>query len=158
MEQQTKWPWKVYFFIAIIPGIKNIVALFIQDTELDQYYRILIAFKESYRIWYYLNIAAFAVEALSLLPLIFFVFHRKFLPALIWQILFITRVALLFTGHSYEVKHVQSFFHMDIRVAVAAVLIIFLFTLPSYLAHFYYAFRQDKLFPKPIPQPEPVVV
>jgi len=146
MHKKTRWPWKVYFFISTYMGIINFMGLLAGDSQIDQYYKILIVFKRSYLIWYGFNIASISTEALCLIPLFLFVFHKRFLSPFVWQSLFGIRIVLFFLGHSYEVKMIKSYFYANSAVAAGSIVFLFLLMLPAYIAHFQYAFRQKKLF------------
>jgi len=145
MNKKTHWTWKVYFFIYCFPIINNVVSLFAHDSAIDQYYKILIAFKRTYFIWYAFNIGSVVADGLSLIPLCLFIFQKKFLNTLVWKSLFIIRITLLIVGHSYEWKMIKSFFYADIAMAASLILFLILFTAPSYAACFKYAFKQDQL-------------
>ncbi len=146
MKIKTHWAWKIYFFLYCIPIINNIFSLFMQDSLVDSYYRILIAFKESYHILYYFNISAVIIDAIALIPLFLFVFHKRLLSPFIWKLIFILRIAVFLPGHCYEWKMIKSFFYFDINAAIGIVSFIILVILPSYIACFKYAFQQKSLF------------
>jgi len=146
MRTKTRWPWKVYFFISAYIGIINFVELLAGDSQMDQYYKILIVFKRSYLVWYGFNMASIAAEVLCLVPLFLFVFHKRFLSPIVWQSLFWVRIILFLAGHSYEAKMIKSYFYANSTVATGSIIFLLLLILPSYIAHFKYAFRQKKLF------------
>ncbi len=145
MKKKTHWFWIIYFFIYCIPTLVRSLTLFAEDSIINQYFRVLIAFKKTYFIWHTFSIANTIVETLALIPLCLFCFKRRFLNPSMWKMLFVARIFLLFAGHHYEWKMTQSFFHADSTYLVAVITSLVLFSAPSYIACYVYAFHQDRL-------------
>ena len=146
MKQRPPWAWKIYFFLYSFGILLNLLLLFSGESPINQYYRVLIAFKQSYCVQYYFYIAKIIVEALCLIPLFLFAYHVRFLPSWIWQILFGARVFLLLFGHAYEWNVFRALMHGNPTATIAAVSLAILFAIPSYAACIKYAFQRKNLF------------
>jgi hypothetical protein len=145
MQQKTRWAWKIYFFIYSISILLSVLLLFSEGSPINQYYRILIAFTQSYSTQYYLYVAKVIVEALALIPLFLFAYGVRFLPSLVWQILLGARICLLLFGHAYEWNLLRSLMYSNSTRTIAVVLLAILFAVPSYIACIKYAFARKKL-------------
>ena len=148
MNQKTHWSWKLYLFVYCFPVINNTISLLTRNSTIDQYYKILIAFKKTYFLWYALNVGSVVVDGLSLIPLCLFIFQKRFLNTFVWKSLFTMRIVFLILGHSYEWKMIKSFFYADVAVSASLIIFLVLIAVPSYTACFKYAFRQNRLFLK----------
>lgn len=146
MKKRTLWAWKIYFLFYTLIILFNILILLSGESPISQYYCVLIAFKQSYSIQYYLYISKIIVEGVSLIPLFLFVIHRRAIPVTIWQILFGARIFFLFAGQSYEWNVFKAMMHGNSTTTIAALFLAVLFAIPSYIACFKYAFRQKQLF------------
>lgn len=148
MRHKTRWPWKVYFFFSLFAASSSIIGMLYMDSPAAQYYKILMILNQRYWMHYSLYQSTIALEALSIIPLFLFVFHKKFLNPWVWQILFCLRILFLFLGHSYEWMMIKSYIHSNATLAIASITIVAMLLFPSFLAHFLYAFQQKKIFPK----------
>ncbi len=146
MKKRTHWAWKIYLTFFSLGAIFNFILLISGESSSSQYYKILIAFRHSYVLHYYLSISNTLVDLLCLIPLFLFVFHIRLFRPLLWQILFWTRIAFFFSGHAYEWQTIRSFLYTDSLSTILASVLLILFITPSYIACFHYAFRQKKLF------------
>lgn len=146
MRKKTRWPWKVYFFFWVYSVFSNIIIALYPASPINQYYKILIIFRARYWIQYSLYQSAIVIEAFSLIPLFLFVFHKKCLSPWVWQTLFFLRIIFLISGHSYEWMMIKSYFHLDLRLAIASASTIVVLLFPSFFGHFLYAFQSKKIF------------
>jgi hypothetical protein len=146
MEQRTHWAWKIYFLIYAAGTLMSVLFLFSEESPINQYYRILMVFTQSYSLQYYFYIAKVFIEALALIPLFLFIFHIRFLPSFIWQILIAARFFFLFFGHAYEWNVLRSLMYSNSTTTIATVTLAALFAVPSYIACIKYAFGRKSLF------------
>ncbi|MCX5681298.1 MAG: hypothetical protein NT079_03355, partial [Candidatus Omnitrophica bacterium] len=141
-KQKTYWAWKIYFFPYSLVILLNLLFLFSEGSPINQYYRILIAFKQSYFILYSFYAARMIIEILALIPLFLFVFRIRLFPAFVWQILFGARIFTLFSGHFYEWSAMRALMHANPIAAICAMASAVLFAIPSYTACYIYAFKR----------------
>src|SRR3989338_10676301 len=140
--------WKIYLFIFTPLSLGNLAATLNPESVVFAYYHALMAFHPDYRLQYLLNIASASLNALALIPLFLYTFRGSFLWPRLWQWFFILRIAFDLAGHAYEVKLIESLFVSHAGYAVSSLLLLFLLTVPSYLAGFRYAFRQKIVLEK----------
>jgi len=145
MKRKTHWTWKAYFFLYSTGILLNLLIFFSDESPIHQYYHILMIFKQSYCIQYYLYIAKVIIEALSLIPLFLFIFRIHAFPVLIWQFLFCSRIFLLIFGQSYEWNLFRAMIYGNPTATIAALSLGILFAIPSYIACSKYAFWQKQL-------------
>mgnify|MGYP000892884401 CR=1 FL=1 len=147
MKNKTHWAWKIYFVLYTLGMLFIFLTFLVDESMAQKYYRVLMAFNQTYGIMYYLNLISLGAELLSIIPLFLFTFHVRWLPAIVWQIHFEARILLLLASRSYEWKTLCAFTHASPITALAVALVFILLILPSFTAGFCYAFQRDKLFP-----------
>ena len=145
MTKQAGLSWKIYSLLFFFLALANIASIFSSESILYSYYHTLIAFNRQYFIAYYLNVASALMSFFSLAPLVLFTFRIRFLNKHFWQWLFYARVIFDLTGHAYEVKFVKSLFYSNFWPAVLSIVLFIATMIPSYIAHFQYAFRRNKI-------------
>lgn len=145
MKKRTHWAWKIYLILYSIGMLFILLTFLVDESMAQKYYRILMMFNQTYGILYHLNLLNLIVELLCLIPLFLFTFHIRWLPAIVWQILFEARIVFFLASHSYEWKTLSALAHADGITTIAATLIFTIFVLPSYIAVFHYAFKRDRL-------------
>jgi len=140
--------WKIYLFIFTPLALGNFVSILDGESAVYSYYHALIAFHPDYFLQYAMNVASATLNAFALIPLFLYTFRGSFLWPRFWQWFFILRIAFDLTGHAYEAKLVKSLFISHSGYAISSLLLLLLLVVPSYIACFRYAFRQDRLFPQ----------
>lgn len=147
MKKRTHWAWKIYFALYSLSALFILLTFLVDESMAQKYYKILMMFNQTYGFLYHLNLANLLIELLCLLPLFLFTFHIRWLPVIVWQILFEARILLFLASHSYELKTLQAFIHADILTAIIAIMMFVACVSPSYVAGFLYAFKRDRLIP-----------
>lgn len=145
MRQTLGVRWKIYFLLYAPLIINHLLASFLSSSENYTYYHILISFEKNYYLVYVLNILSDITECVSLIPLFGFIFRARILNPRIWQWVFYARVILDITGHFYEWNILRAFLHNERLIALAGFGISAALLIPSYIAHFLYAFKQNYL-------------
>ncbi len=140
--------WKIYLIIFSPIAVGNIAGIVNPQSPVYSYYHILMAFHEDFTLFFLLNAASAILTFFSLLPLFLYVFQIHFLPALIWQWFFILRVIFEIFGHPYELKLLKALFYSNIWYAASFLALSLVLLIPSYIACYRYAFKQNKLFSK----------
>jgi len=133
--------WKLYscLFLAIV--LSNAVQLLNKDSMIGVYYNTIIVFSNWYIIPYFLNILNALITSIVCLFIIGYAFDVKnFSTAPQW--LFYARLLSDCTGHSYEVKMIQSGFAQGKYWGMIAIASMVLPILPSYLAQIRMTFKQ----------------
>lgn len=140
--------WKIYLIIFSLLTLGSTIGIFYEHSYSHLYYNILIAFHKSYLLSYWLAIISNIINSISLVTLYLYVFRIKFWDAAIWKWLFVFRVIFDLVGHAFEFKTIKSLLYSDQVFGVITLLLASAVILPSYLASFHYAFRQEKIFKK----------
>lgn len=149
MSWKDNLEWKIYLFIVTPFYLGSLAGIFDPNSPFYAYYHILIAFDTDYTLLYFLNIGSILMNALALVPLLFFTFHIYFLPARFWQWFLFLRLFFELTGHAYEINFIKSMMHANNIYSIPSFLFAILLILPSYIACFKYAFTtQEDLFRK----------
>lgn len=132
--------WKFYSFLLLAIVSSNALQLLNQNSLLEVYYNTTMAFSSWYAIPYFLNILNALIACIVCLFIFGYAFDVKSLSKTPpW--LFYVRLLSDCTGHSYELKMIQSAFaqanlHGLIELASLIVPI-----LPSYLAQWRMTFK-----------------
>ena len=139
--------WKFYAFYWASLILRAALNIFSTESPLSFFYQVMGAFHWSFSLIYAMNVVSSVLNLISLIPLFAFTFHKKILTPEIWKFIFVLRVAFDLCGNYYEFVSIKSFFASDQWLGFQ-ILAGTLFTMiPSYAAHFQYAFQQGKLFP-----------
>lgn len=145
--QKPGFIWKMYGLYFAVLTVQHFFDLLAPQSPVYLFYHILIGFHRPLFIVYLSNILGALLSLLSLWPLYLFIFHkRRFHPAL-WQILFLLKILGDLLGNYYQFLTLKSFYFTDRTLAFQIFAGNILTALPSYIACFQYAFRQDKIFP-----------
>ncbi len=145
MKIKISFWWRIYFVLAATIFICNLLSVLYPKSVVYIYYHSLIAFHKDFALFYYLNVMSAVTSALSLLPLFYYIYRRRFLSPRLWQVLFCLRIAFDLVGHGYETNFFQSLFQNNFTVAIISLAISLLLIFPSYFACFRYAFRQHRI-------------
>ncbi|MBF0490114.1 MAG: hypothetical protein HQL15_05775 [Candidatus Omnitrophica bacterium] len=136
-----KWPWLIYGFFITTMAMGALLDLFSSESVLKMYYTILIGFNKFYVILLILNIISILVGLTA--PLVVFLYAFDIKSSLkFWKTLFWIRIAIDLVGHHYDLLTIKSSFFQSLPYALACMGVFFIPLIPSYLAHYFYAFRK----------------
>ncbi len=142
-----KWPWKIYsIFLTIIifASLKDVAS---QDSAFRMYYTMLIAFHKGYYIWLILNIISLTLNLLA--PLVVFCYAFNVKSSLkFWQVFFFIRLCFDLIGHHYGAQFIKAAFFQSFLYGLACMGVFIIPILPSYIAHYLYAFKKPITTPK----------
>jgi len=145
MASGMKLRWKIYLFFFVPVTLGNFIGILHSESVVYAYYHVLTAFHPEYQLSYHLNIASAAISLFALIPIFLYAYRKPFLHPIVWQIFFFSRFGLDLIGHSYETQFLRSIFYTQPWIALSTAAILLAVIFPSYLACFYYAFRQEKM-------------
>ena len=146
MTLKARWFWEIYFVILALFVFHGSYAVFSPKASAYFYYHVLYYFDPSYRLTYFFACAQAVVGILSLVMLFLYIHRIRFLNPPIWQTLFILRIIFDLFGHAYEVNYLVSLLHSDPKIFLLIFVQSLATYIPSYVACYRYAFRQDKIF------------
>jgi len=140
MSQKQKWLWEAYLAIILFFAAERTYHLFNPGSPDFLYYSVLKSFGADFYFTYAAHVVYVVLNIIHCVPLFLYIYRIDFLSPKIWKFLFILRCIFEFTGRSYEIKELTSFYHSNPLIF----LLILLFTIgpyiPSYFACFRYAF------------------
>jgi hypothetical protein len=146
MPLKKQWIWEAYFVVIFIFAIRKVYALVIPSSEDFLYYFILRSFNPIFYIVYTAHVIHVLLGLIHCLPLLLYIHNIRFLNPEVWRYLFVLRCIFEIIGHSYQLNNLTALFYSN-PTLLASVLIVSLLTyIPSYIACYWYAFRQEKIF------------
>ena len=135
-----KWPWLLYGIFLTVILFGSIENLFYSDSAFRNYYTILIAFNKRYLFSVTLNIINSLLNLLA--PLIVFLYALDIKGSTkFWQTLFWARIFFDLVGNNYADQFIKASFHQTFLYGIVCIGAFTLPMLPSYLAHYLYAFK-----------------
>ncbi|MFP4473388.1 MAG: hypothetical protein ACLFPX_05935 [Candidatus Omnitrophota bacterium] len=137
------WCTYLLFFVFFIG--QDAQQIFSPQSQMNLYYRILLAYDIAFWFPYLFNVLAVIFSVLSIVPIILYMLHIRWLPAAVWKVFFGVRVFVEIMGHSYEAKFIQAIWYQDPAVSWLAVSHTFIWLLPSYIILYLYAFQRKHL-------------
>ena len=143
MKKPRKIIWKIYAFIFSLMMLANLTWLVYPESEPFVFYHVLIAWTKFYYVHYYLAIFKSSVAILCLIPLFAFAFNQETKAAQFWQWMFLIRFASDLVGNFYEFIFIKSAYHMILGYGLSITGAFLLPLLPSYIAHYLYAFKKQ---------------
>ena len=146
MKLKLGWVWDIYFLIYFLIISFSTIYYFLPQSTFYLYFQILIAFDIYFLISYCLSALSIIFDYLSLVPLFLFVCNIQFLNKYFWRWMFILRLAFNLTARSYEFHFIKSLLYQDKYYAFLLVALIVIISIPSYMAHYLYAFRDKTVF------------
>ncbi len=146
MKLKLDWVWDIYFLIYFLIICISTIYFFLPESIFYLYYQILIAFDLYFLIIYCLSALSIIFDGLCLLPVYLFVYKIQFLSKDFWRWILILRVAFNLTSRSYEFHFIRSLLYQDKYYAFLLVALIVIISIPSYIAHYLYAFRDKTVF------------
>jgi hypothetical protein len=142
--KSLSWIWILLFFVyALFISFKT-YEFFVAGSPYQTYYQFLIGFNLLFFLPYSLNVCSVTMNALSLFPFIFFLTRNFVLSPLFWKLFLLLRIILDLTGRSYEFLSIKSLFYQDLRSPLLAIGAMLAIILPSYIAHYLYAFKWEQ--------------
>jgi len=133
--------WKYYSALFIAITLNSAIKVLDKDSVMGVYYNTTIIFSNWFIIPYFLNILNVLISCLIGAYLFGYAFDRPGLSrAPVW--LFYVRLLSDFTGHTYELKVIQSSFSQDKLWGLIGIASLVLPILPSYLAQWRMSFKQ----------------
>jgi hypothetical protein len=144
MQRVKHWGvWKFYLIFYCLFSVLNLFYFFFPDSPNYRYYQIAIAFNIYFFGTYFINLTVIVLNALSIVPLLLYTFHIRFLSQTFWRWFFVIRLALDLLGHNYEINLFKSLAHDNLWLGIRFILSNVMLAIPSYIALFDYAFGQS---------------
>ena len=137
------WFWRAYAVLFTFTALAHAYYFFKPNSAPVVYYVMLMGFHKAYAVIFFLNILAVLATLASSVPMLCCAFGIDFRLRL-WQWLFYLRVFTDLAGHHYEWKFLQTIFAYDILYGLLAVASWLIPLIPSYIAHYLYAFKVKK--------------
>jgi hypothetical protein len=138
-----KWNWFFYGVFLSATVLSSIGDVLYENTPLKNYYTVLIVFNKYYLLSLFLNILSVLMNVLT--PIVVFLYAFNIRRALkFWKIFFFVRIALDLLGHQYELQFIKSAYYQNPSYFLAYIGFLTIPMLPSYIAHYLYAFKNKK--------------
>jgi hypothetical protein len=144
MKLPERLGFKLYFLFFTWVCLGELVALILPEAENYIYYHTLQALLPTTVMFYHYALLRVLVDLICLVPLLAYAFKWKPMAGWFWRPLFLTRIATDLIGHNYELQTFKSAFYGDRGVFIATLIVYGLFLVPSYYAHYAYAFPKTK--------------
>jgi hypothetical protein len=141
MKKERRIIWKIYALVFSTVTLANFLWLVYPEAEPYIFYHILMAWTKFYAVHYYLAVFKCLIALVCLVPLFAFSFNRQSRSPQIWQWLFVIRIVSDVVGSFYEYLFVKSSYHMVLGYGLTTTGAMLLPVLPSYIAHYLYAFQ-----------------
>jgi len=145
MTRKQRWIWEAYFVIILPYSVQQFYFLFSKDSPHYLYYLILRSFDPIFMAKYIAYIVDVALDLIHCLPLFLYIHRIRFLNPALWKIMFILRCIFEIIGHSYEMNTFAAFYHTKPKFLLAALAVMIMPHIPSYVACYWYAFRTGNL-------------
>jgi hypothetical protein len=143
-----KWPqrlaYKLYFFFFLWICLGDLLVLVFPETEAYIYYHTMQTLLPASVMFLHYALLRASVDILCLGVLFAYAFNLKPAAGWFWRPLFLARIATALTGHNYELQSLKSAFYGEKGLLLATLIIYGLLVLPSYYAHYLYAFGRAK--------------
>ena len=151
-------PYLVYFVFIVYQYTYQCLDFFDPNSRINFYYFLMREFD----LWIFLTtyFSAFMKSVLNFLmviPLSLFILRRNWLDPEYWKILFAFKVIFDFTGHSYELNELISYYYYTDFAFHTWAFYIYVIAkigvhIPAYWFVYAYAFEHDKLMAQPKPK------
>ena len=145
MPLKRQWIWEAYFIIILFFAIRKVYDLVMPSSSDFLYYFILRSFNSVFYITYSAHVIHVFLNIIHCIPLFLYIYKIRFLNPEIWRYLFILRCIFEISGHSYQVNTLTALFDSNPILLLLTILIPLLTHFPSYIACYWYAFRQEKI-------------
>jgi hypothetical protein len=144
MKLPERLGFKLYFFFFVWVCIGDLAILFLPETETYIYYHTMQVLLPTSVMFYNYALLRALVNLICLGALLAYAFKWKQTAGWFWRPLFLARIATDLFGHNYELQSCKSAFYGDRGVFVATLIFYALLVIPSYYAHYAYAFPKTK--------------
>lgn len=138
--------WWAYFFLLCIFILNKIYNLFLPESPNALYFSILRAFGPLFHVPFMLNLAQVSLNIIHLVPLLLFILRIRWLSVDVWQYLLIFRLLFDICGNVVETKTLIAVYHSGFWIFLLVLVQSIATYIPSYVACYLYAFRQDLVF------------
>ncbi len=137
-----KLSWKIYSFGFALLIMLQVVYSLLPDSAPNVYYKILISFDKIFVWKYCFHFLNVFLDLFGLVPLLLFVFKKKWFAPIFWKIFFFVKIGAIFFGNYYETNLMGTIIAANKLLATASLITGLLVILPYYIAIFLYAFRR----------------
>src|SRR6185503_4512269 len=145
MSKSQRFIWELYFLVVLLFTVRKSFSFFDPQSDVYLYFEILTSFDSGLKIIYLFNLLQIIFNVIQFLPLALFIYDKKLLTAIVWQIFFSFKVAFDLVGHTFESNILLSLWHSDTLLTVGIFVSSTAIYVPAYIALFLYAFCQKKL-------------
>ena len=135
--------WKSYAVLFFLIALSNALSFLNETSVARLYYGAMISFSPLYFIYFAFNVLNIFLALITSFIVILYALDIKH-PSPLWRWLFFFRLVSEVWGHHYEWKYIQSILTHEAYYGYVTIACIFIPLLPSYLAHFRYAFNLQK--------------
>jgi len=134
--------WKLYSLLFYLIVLSNALQILNPNSIVGVYYNTTIVFSNWFIIPYFLNIFNGLINCIVFIIIVTYAFDIKALPqAPAW--LFYVRILSDCTGHSYDMKMVESGFAQGIIFGFIALALLILPVLPSYFLQWHITYKKS---------------
>jgi len=145
MTRKQRLLWEIYFLMIALFIARQAFLFFDPGSDVQMYFRILTAFDPYFSFGYYCAFVRVVLAALSLLPLLLFIYRRRLFTPSFWQIYFALLFIFDIMGFPFEMQFFRSIFLDNPLLSLGGLLFAISAYIPAYVAIYLYAFRQDRL-------------
>ncbi len=146
MSLKKIWLWEIYFFILLLFIFNKAYRIFSPDSSIHFYFSVLNAFHPLLIFIYLLSLIQIFLNIFHCIPVFCYIHKIKIGGPRFWQTLFILRIIFDVVGHSYQIKYLTSLYYFSPKVFAFVFLQSISIYIPSYIACYRYAFKQEKYF------------
>ena len=143
MKIKHRWIWEAYLIIILVFAMRNLYDLFSQDSKSFLYYFILRSFDPTFMLHFSAYILYVLLNIIHCIPLFLFIYRIRFGNPEVWKLLFVLRCFFEVIGHSYDMNALVALYHAKPKLLLPASVIMIIPHIPSYLACYWYAFRNS---------------
>ena len=149
MRKELYWVWTLLFWLYLLTVLSNTAVFFNPESQTKIYYQTLVSFHAVFLIPYLLNWLSIILDICAIVPFYNFlnpVKHRigkNSISPNTWKWFFGIRFALIFVGHNFESKELQSMTQNDFWLTLTVITSMALIEGPSHVAVFFYAYQQQ---------------
>ncbi len=136
--------YKIYFFFFAWICLGDLSSLLAPSTDAYIYYHTMKALLPPSVSSYHYALLRAIVNLIALGTLFAVAFNKRQYATWFWRPLFMARIAGDVLGHNYEMQFLKASATSGLKPVLILLTISTLFVLPSYYAHFAYAFRTNK--------------
>ena len=136
-----KWFWKIYAVFFLSVALARAWYFLNPQEEPMLYYAMMTRFYSGYYLPLSLETCNHIATVAASVPVFLYAFDVKNMMP-VWRWLFYARIFTDLAGHHYTFKSIQSGFSDSLLLGFITIAALAFPLIPSYLAHFRYAFKQ----------------